>query len=164
MSLNWQYVSKLVPPIQTTEDDVVLSGHGSLSLNEQGETLVPEGVELWLLSPPGASIADATGQALENTTLITKLGMKSPGNDVLSNTTPIRYTQGQSVPDYTLHPPRGIVLKPGGPHLLGVEQATPLSALWPRVVVFVKPGRTTKVWWAACTAIDGASNPVVLYK
>ncbi|MGZ5006496.1 MAG: putative adhesin [Methylobacter sp.] len=162
MTLDWTNVTNLGSPIQTTGDDVIFSGHGAYQFD--GETTVPAGVEFWLLSPPGASIADSTGQALEDMTKINKLGIKNVGSDILINNTPIVYRAGSSAPDYILQAPRGIVIKPGGPHILGVESDTKLSDLWARVQPFIKPGQTIRCYWAACTALTGATNPVVLYK
>jgi hypothetical protein len=160
MSLDWKNVKQLQPPLQTTGSDVILSGHGAL--NGTGETNVPAQVELWVLAPPGASIADETGQALENMTKLTQLGIKNPDSDVLVNDTPVVYKAGQRAPDYILSPPRGIHIDPQGPHVIGVEKNTRLSELWVRVQPFVKPGQTLRVFWAACTAMKGAKNQVVI--
>lgn len=162
MSLNWKNVRPLEHPLQTTPQDVILSGHGALK--KVGMTLVPLGVELWVLAPPGASIADSTGQALENMTKITKLGLKIPNSVMLITDTPVVYTAGQQVPDYTLQAPRGIHINPLGPHVIGVEKDTLLSELWIRVAPFIRAGKTLRCFWAACTAMDGATNPVVLYQ
>lgn len=162
MTLDWQNVNNLASPIQTTGDDVIFSGHGAYRYD--GETTVPAGVEFWLLAPPGASIADSTGQALEDMKKISMLGIKKTGDDILINNTPIVYSAGSLVPNYVLQAPRGIVIKPGGPHILGVESDTKLSDLWIRVQPFIKSGKTIRCYWAACTAITGATNPVVLYK
>ena len=160
MALDWKNVKQLQPPLQTTGDDVILSGHGGLT--NTNTTRVPAFVELWLLAPPGASVADETAQALENMTKLTQLGLKNPNSDVLVNDTLIVYTAGKDVPDYTLTAPRGIIIDPQGPHVIGVEQNTRLSELWVRVQPFVKPGKTLRVFWAACTAMAGAKNPVVI--
>jgi hypothetical protein len=162
MALDWKNVKDLKPALQTTINDVILSGHGALT--NIGVTTVPANMELWVLAPPGASIADATGQALENMTKITRLGIKNPGNDVLITDTPIVYTAGKEVPDYVLQAPRGIVINPAGPHVIGVEKDTNLSALWVRVAPFIKQGMTVRVFWAACTAMAGAKNQVVVYQ
>jgi hypothetical protein len=160
MALDWNNVKQLNPPIQTTGEDVILSGHGALVGG--GATVVPAGVEFWVLAPPGASIADETGQALENTLKLTQLGIKNPHSEILVNNTPNFYKTGAEVPDYTLYPPRGIVIDPNGPHVIGVEKETLLSELWERVQPFIKPGKTIRVYWAACTAMAGAKNPVVI--
>ena len=164
MPYNWSNVKKLGETIQTTGEDVMLSGHGSYD-SRHGETQVPEGVEFRVVAPLGASIADSLGQALEDMQPINYLGLKNPGsNDLISVPAVTVYRAGSMAPDYTLHAPRGIVIKPGGPHVLGVEADTQLSALWIRVAPFLKPGKTVRVYWAACTAIDGAKNQVVLGK
>ncbi|QJE01949.1 hypothetical protein HH212_19590 [Massilia forsythiae] len=147
-------------PIQTTGLDVIFSGHGTFEYT--GETIVPEGFEFWVLAPPGATIADATGQALENRDLISMLGIKNPSSNVLVSDTPVHYAAGEKAPNYLLHPPRGIHLKPGGPHIIGVESPTSLSALWQRAEPFRIEGGIVRCFWAACTAIEHAKNPLVL--
>lgn len=160
MSLDWSQVRRLAAPIRTTGHDVVLSGHGTFEF--QGETLVPEGIELWLLAPPGALIADSAGQALENRTPIFMTGIRNPGSNVLVNNQPIVRRAGESVPNYVLRAPRDILVDPRGPHVIGVERATALDQLWRRLAPFTGAGRTVRCFWAACTAIRGAGNPVVL--
>jgi hypothetical protein len=165
MPLDWSKVALLNPPLQTTVHDAIFSGHGTLSpAPPTGTTTVPPNVEIWFLSPPAASIDDAAGQALENMALIKQLGIKNPGSDQLITVTPIRYTAGHQVPNYTLQAPTGIVLKPGGPHLLGVVVDTTLSDLWARLAPLVKPGVTLRCFWAACTSVAGAKNQVVYFR
>ncbi len=159
---NWSGVAKLKPPIQTTSDDVVLSGHGAFRFD--GETIVPDGFECWLLAPLGAGIADSLGQAIESKTKITKLGLKNVGSTDLITVNPIVYGAGEAMPNLVLQPPRDIVIKPGGPHVIGVEETTPLADLWQRVIPFRKTGKVVSVYWAACSVIAGATNPVVLGK
>ena len=159
---NWSAVHKIKPPLQTAPDDVIFSGHGSFEFN--GETAVPLGVEFWVLAPLGASIADSLGQSLENMDRIEKLGLKNPGSNDLINITPTIYESGSTVPNYILHAPRGIIIRPGGPHIIGVETPTPLENLWARLDPFIKEDETIRVFWAACTAIRGAKNQVVLGK
>ena len=162
---NWKNVKALPTAIKAVAADVVLSGHGGLPADKlAASTIVPPGIEFWVLCPPGGSIADETGQALENGKTLSMLGILNPGSDTLSNCTATVYKEGASAPDYVLSPPRGISIQPGVPHLLGVEADTPLSQLWLRVSAFVKKGQTIRCFWAACTAIDGATNPVVLYQ
>jgi hypothetical protein len=161
MPFNWSDISPLSPPLKTTGEDVILSGHGSFEFN--GETQVPAGVELWVLAPPGGSISDDLGGALESMEVIHKLGVVSPTTHSLSPIPPTRYVAGKSAPNYTLHPPRGIVVKPGGPHIIGSEKDTNLADLWARVQPFVKAGKTTRVFWAACSALSGAKNKVVIH-
>jgi hypothetical protein len=162
MALDWKNVRDLKPALQTTSTDVILSGHGYLATTET--TVVPPGIEFWVLAPPGASIADATGQALEDMSLISKLGIKNPGSDVLVNNIPVVYREGSKAPNYILQAPNGIVIKPGGPHIIGVTSDTALIELWQRVAVFVKPGQVIRCFWAACTAMAGAKNQVVVYQ
>ena len=45
--------------------------------------------------------------------------------------------------------------------MLGVEKATALSELWKRVRLFGRPGKTTRCFWCACAAINGAQNQMV---
>jgi hypothetical protein len=160
MTLDWSKVAPLAKPIQTNAADVVCSGHGAFTY--KGNTNVPAGIEFWTLAPPGASLADSAGQALESGARITKVGLKNPNSDVLITNTPIVRSAGQEVPNYILQAPRGIIIKPGVAHLIGVEQDTTLEALWPRILAFAKPGVTIRCFWAACTVLDGATNPVVL--
>ncbi len=163
MTYDFSNIPNLKNPVKTTPDDAIFSGHGSLDVDGSEETTVPEGMEIWFLAPPGASISDHLGQALEAMKTIDKLAIVSPQNDDLTSTQPQVYKSGQKLPDYELHEPSGLKLKPNGPHILGVSEATSLSALWERVKPFVKPDQTVRCFWAACTAIDGASNPVVDY-
>jgi hypothetical protein len=160
MALDWTNVKILNRPLQTTGNDVIFSGHGRLSTT--GTTTVPPQMELWVLAPPGATIADETGQDLENMMRITQLGIKNPGSDVLINDTPIVYTAGMQPPNYVLSAPRGIHITPGGPHVIGVEEDTRLSDLWVRAQPFMRPGKVLRCFWAACTAMRGAKNPVIL--
>jgi hypothetical protein len=160
MTLDWSKVVPLAKPIQTSATDVVCSGHGAFTF--KGETTVPAGVEFCVLAPPGASLADSAGQAIESGARITKVGLKNQGSDVLINNTPIIKTAGQQVPNYILQAPDGIIIKPGVAHLIVVGQDTTLEILWPRILAFAKPGVTLRCFWAACTVLDGATNPVVL--
>lgn len=159
---NWSAVQTINPPIQATSNDVVMSGHGSFEF--KGETLVPEGIEFCVLAPLGASISDSLGQMIESGSQIKKLGLKSKSTNDLINVQQQTYNAGDVAPNYILHAPRGIIIKPGIPHIIGVEKSTELSDLWIRVQPFIKPGKTIKVFWAACSAIRGAKNQVVLGK
>ena len=163
MSYDWSKVPALAKPIQTTMNDVILSGHGALPL-APAFTNVPPGVEFIVIPPVGSSMSDVLGQALENCTLISYLGLKNTGSNVLIPVQPNIYTAGSTVPDYVLSFPNGLKLDPNGPHLLGVTANTTLSNLWLRVTPFIQPGKTIRVYWAACTAITGAKNPVIVYK
>lgn len=164
MSKSLNDVSNLSTPIQTTSADVIISGHGAYT--HSGETTVPDGFELWVLGPPGASISDPLGGALESGTRITKLGIQSPTTHEWSPVVPTVYAAGTKAPDYSLYAPRGLQLKPGGPHLIGVEGSSgqKLSTLWARVQPFAKPGKKVRVFWAACSAIAGAKNQVVCHQ
>ena len=162
MALDWTNVRQLDTPLQTTGDDVIFSGHGALVLlGKKTETAVPKGIELWLLAPPAASIADASGQALESMQKITRIGIQNAPGEALSTMLPIRYKAGEMAPNYVLQAPDGITLKPKGPHVLGVTADTELANLWDRVTPFIKPDKTVRCFWAACTAIDGAGNPTI---
>jgi hypothetical protein len=56
---------------------------------------------------------------------------------------------GKNAPNYVLHPPTGLALKPGVPHMLGVAEA---------VRTFHRPGKVTRCFWCACAAIHEATN------
>ncbi|MDA8231757.1 MAG: hypothetical protein M0006_10500 [Magnetospirillum sp.] len=162
MPIDWSQISVLDPILRTTPDDVVISGHGSYEFD--GETAVPAGFELWVPGPPGSTLTDALGGALEHCDPITKLAIRSRTTDSLSPVQPTIYRARANAPDYRLHSPRGITIRPGGPHIIGVEGDDTLSALWARVQPFAKAGRTIRVFWAACTAITGARNQTVLHQ
>ncbi|GEM_PF-6902870 len=156
MPYDFSSVSALSAPLQTTGNDVILSGHGKYDL--RGETTVPAGIELWVLAPPGSLLSDATGGALEHMDRITKLAVVSPKTKGLSPVAPTRYAAGSKAPNYMISAPRGLDLRPGGPHILGVEANTYLDALWTRVAPFVKQDRITRVFWACCTELKGQEN------
>ena len=136
--------------IQTTKDDVVLSGHGS-SLPEAGRvTRVPEGVEFYMMGPPGTTITDDLGQKLEGGIYISSLYISSPITKTKSSIKPTIVTSASgSIPNLALSAPRK--LKIGGkgvvPHIIGVEEKTHLHDLWARVRPFIKPGKTLRVYW-----------------
>lgn len=145
--------------IQATKNDVVLSGHGEVELGG-GETTVPGGFELVVLAPPGASISDRLGGMMERGEKVNKLKLPT-GTGGLIDFQPIVYPAGKKAPNYVLHPPRGLALRPGVPHMLGVEAPTKLDQLWKRVTVFNQAGKVTRVFWCACAAIEGAKNQMV---
>lgn len=145
--------------IQANKDDVVLSGHGEVEIGG-GETTVPGGFELVVMAPPGASISDRLGGMIERGEKIKNLKLPT-GAGGMANFDPVVYPAGKKAPNYVLHPPRGLALKPGVPHMLGVEEATTLEKLWDRVKVFARPGKVTRVYWCACAAMDGAKNQMV---
>jgi len=163
MALDWKNVADLKDPIQTTVNDLVLSGHGKLDL-ANGETTVPENIECVFLVPPGAAIMDSTGQALESMTKIVKLGIKNPDSDVLITNTPVRYSAGKKAPNYTLYPPEGLVLGSDGPRLIVVNEARTLHELWELIKPLRTEGKTLRCFWSACTSISGGEKHRLYYK
>lgn len=161
MPYDWSKISPLNPSLATTGTDVVISGHGSYEFN--GETQVPAGFELWVMAPPGGSISDPLGGALEHGDTITKIAVASQQSATLNAVPITKYAAGKAAPNYVLHAPRNLNLRPGGPHVIGVEENTKLSDLWTRVQTFARPQQTTRVFWAACSAIAGAKNQVVVH-
>jgi hypothetical protein len=146
--------------IQATAQDVVFSGHGKVEFN--GETRVPPGFKLVLLSPPGASISDDLGGKLESGKQISGLEIISPKTGGASPTQPIIYNAGDSAPNLILQNPERLKLKPGKPHMIGSLENVSLNDLWQRAEKFLEPGKTITCYWAACTVLRGASNPVVV--
>lgn len=147
--------------IQATSNDVLCSGHGAIQI-QSGETLVPAGVRLVILAPPAASVANSLASKLESGAVINKLEIVSPQTGQKSPTQPIIYDAGKQAPNYILYPIDGSWLQPGVAHIVGVSQATTLDQLWPRITAFVKPGTTINCYWAACTALQGATNAIVV--
>lgn len=166
MFFDWTQVSKLISPIQATREDVIFSGYGISSIKGwyHHYTRVPDGVELCLLAPLEASIADVTGQALANKTKIDMLGIKNPNINPLFHNAPIFYPAGSVVPNLVLRPPRGITIKPDGPRILGVATETKLSALWERVLPFKTAEKPLRCYWASCTPLENATHAVVLHR
>jgi hypothetical protein len=146
--------------IQAKANDVVFSGHGKVVL--EGETIIPTGFKLVLLSPPGASISDDLGGKLENGKVIDGLKIVSPKTGEKSPTQIITYDAGDSAPNLILQNPSNLELQPGIPHMIGTFEDIQLSELWLRVKKFAKPGKIITCYWAACTVLKGASNPVVI--
>lgn len=144
---------------QATKNDVVLSGHGAVELGS-GETTVPANCRLIVLAPPGASITDRLGGIVEQGKSFSKLKLSTKASGFI-DFQPVVYEAGTNCPDYVLHPPIGLALQPGVPHMLGVGEATSLSDLWPRILTFVQVGRTTSVFWCACASIDYGEDHVV---
>ena len=149
--------------IQTNGDDVVFSGHGSTMPPAGKVTRVPSGVEFYLLGPPGASITNRLGNALEAGDRITELFIRSGMTDEFS---PHRYkvytSKSGDVPNMVLHPPRGLDLSGKiVPHIIGVEKNTDLHDLWARAKPFINPRATTRIFWAACSNLRGGDKPVV---
>ncbi|MCE2517094.1 MAG: hypothetical protein J4F41_04515 [Alphaproteobacteria bacterium] len=143
-------------PIQTTPLDVVVSGHGSVDLNDNGTTKTPVGVEFILLAPPGAVITDHLGGKLEKGEYIDQLYLNNSSGHILPHE-PARYTQRQVIPNLVLHPPRDLQLGSGVPHMIGVEVETPIRDIFPRLEPFrsesLKHGQVLKVYFAACSAL-----------
>jgi hypothetical protein len=75
-------------------DDLVISGHGDY-LPIHGDTLVPSGATVTIYAEHGSSITDALGNLIET-------GGDRSG--VYSKT----YGAGETIPDYTIHPPDGL--------------------------------------------------------
>jgi hypothetical protein len=146
--------------IQATAKDVVFSGHGKVEFN--GETIVPAGFKLVMLSPVGASISDDLGGQLESGKQISGLEIISPKTGGASPTQPIIYNAGDSAPNLTLQNPGRLKLKPGKPHMIGSLVNVSLNDLWQRAEPFLEPGKIITCYWAACTVLKGASNPVVV--
>lgn len=167
----WNGIPPLSTPIKTKENDIVLSGHGSYEFD--GETRVPPKFELWILAPPGASISDRLGGALESGEKITKLALLSPKKKLVE-VKPTIYKANTMAPNYTLSTPIGLKLKPksGGPYIIGAHPNQKLSKLWPRIehlgnLIRLKKGQpnmTIRVFWAACSYISGNKNYVVIHK
>jgi hypothetical protein len=146
--------------IQATENDVVFSGHGKVVV--EGETIIPQGIKLVLLSPPGASISDDLGGKLENGKKIKGLKIISPKTGDKSSTQVITYSAGDSAPNLILQNPSNLKLRPGVPHMIGSFENIQLSDLWQRVEKFLVPNKVITCYWAACTVLQGATNPVVI--
>lgn len=154
-------------PIQTTALDVVVSGHGSVDLNDNGTTRVPVGAEFILLAPPGATITDHLGGKLEKGEYIDQLYLSNASGSVIHHE-PSRYNQRQVIPNLVLHPPRDLNLGSGVPHMMGVEAVTPIRDLFPRLEPFrseaLKHGQVLKVYFAACSALTpNDANSVFCY-
>lgn len=150
-------VKPLAKPIQTTAADVVLAGHGTYEY--KGETVVPAGAELWVLVPPGGALAEATGQALWGGKKITKLAVVSKKTKEASPVQPVVYKAGAKAPNYTLHPYARIAPSAGGPKVVQADgKSTTLDALWAQVKPHLQAGKTTRVFWAACTKLEDATE------
>ena len=148
---------------QTTSNDVVLSGHGATLPQNVRTTRVPNGVEFITFGPPGSSITDRLGQMLEGGTYISNLFVTSPRTNERSPLTPSIFTPASgNIPNLLLSGPRGIQVAGMGavPHIIGVEAKTHLNDLWARITPFIKPNKTVRVIWAACSSIS-ANDPTV---
>jgi hypothetical protein len=159
MNLNWKNVRPYAFPIQTTKDDLIFNGHGAYQ-SDGDTTTVPDRVELWLLAPIGASISYDTGWALANMKKISRLDIKNPGFDILFDNMPMIYPAGSKAPNLILPPDRRITIKPFSPAVLGVKEDTKLSELWK----FIKPDKTIRCYWAACSDPEDTEYAVVYHK
>lgn len=150
-------------PIQTTKDDVVFSGHGISRLANKRVTRVPEGVEFHLIAPPGASISDPLGHALEIGEYIKTLYLQSHITEEYSPHEYSTYTsKSGDVPNLVLFPPRDLdIFGNIVPHLIGVEEPTNLHDLWARIHKFIVRNQTIRVFWAACSALNSNDCPYV---
>ena len=159
---------KLATPIQTTADDVVISGHGGLAYDVQ-QTLVPVGFELWVMGPPGSAISENLGRMLESGAVINKLGIcmttGATGQPIVAEDNawiqaqPKIYAAGGMAPDYTVGPPdQGLVIQESPARIIGVVMDTRLSELWPRLQMYAVDNETIRVFWAACSSIYGTGK------
>ena len=129
---------------QTTNEDVIFSGHGA-TLPEKGRlTRVPEGVEFIMFGPPGTCITDNLGQMLEGGIYISNLFIISPKTQDRSplSANKLTYASG-GIPNLLLSEPRNINVGGQGvvPHIIGVETPTHLQDLWKRLKPFKKDGK-----------------------
>ena len=146
---------------QTTQQDVILSGHGSTFPDKHKVTKVPDGVEFCMFGPPGTSITDNLGQMLEGGVYIRRIYLTSPKSGEEIELKPSVYTaKSGDIPNLMLHAPRGIAVGGQGvvPHVIGVEKATHLHDLWPRLKPFLRKGEVLRVIWAACSTL-GTEDP-----
>jgi hypothetical protein len=166
MAKSLQQLPRLARPVQTTSKDVLISGHGPYVFT--GKTIIPQSIELWVITPMGASISDALGGALETGARITKLGVMSPAKGEWNPVAPTVYTPGMHAPNYTVYQPSSLrsAPSPGGPHLFTPEDASGqrLSSLWKRLQAFAQTGRTLRIFWAARGALPGVSALVVCHE
>lgn len=139
---------------QTTKDDVVFAGHGATIVGRGHETHVPEGVEFYMFGPPGTALASHLQRMLEGGVLIRRLYLLSPKTRETSTIEPAVFThQSGAIPDLILGDSHKIKLGQKGvvPHIIGVDHPTRLHDMWPLLTPFIKPGRTLRVVWAACS-------------
>lgn len=111
---------------------VKLSGHGTYN-PENGTVTVPKGTSVTVYAEHGARITDGLGNRIET------------GQDV-SGVYSRTYTEGEVMPNYTLHPPDGLDTQ-GTPHT--VDRATNLRGI-------LSEGMGP-VDWAAC--VEAAVTP-----
>jgi len=101
------------PKVGRPDGATVISGHGSYKPVNQ-LTTVPEGTTPVVYAPHGASISDRLGNAIETGTKQSRIPFTE------------RYQPGDFIPDYTVHPPKGLNIE-GNP--ITVTKDTPLSDL-----------------------------------
>lgn len=153
--------------LQLTSNDIILSGHGCTMPTKGQVTRVPYGIDFYLLAPPGCSISDKFGHALETGAAINGQKIVSPGQRSEAEYEPVIYTASSGdVPNLLLCAPRdedaagnvSNVLDISGkivPHLIGVERDTHLGDLWSRIKPLLKPGTRMRVFWGACASTRG---------
>ena len=135
-------------PIQAAGHDIAISGHGEVVIYG-GETEVPRGLELVVLAPPGASISDALGRAIEDGKKVEYLELSAHHGRVRFE--PTVYRAGQKCPNYRVKPPLGLRLGTGGPTKVTVSSHTELRKVWDLVRKEVDPRRTlTRVFFLCC--------------
>lgn len=155
---DWGDVKTLGETIQTTHGDVVFCGHGAVVTvdNKPGiplDTVVPEGMELWMLGPMGSLLAMSLSNALEYGTPIVQLGLRTPSSDRLISTKPKVFDAGETVPNMILKPKALSDYDPNGPHLKSVVDVSHLDELWSRAETHLRPGKTLRVFWACCMGV-----------
>ena len=146
---------------QTTKDDVIFSGHGATDLGRGHETRVPEGVELYMFGPPGTALADHVQRMLEGGVLIRRLYLISPKTKEKSTIEPAVFTsRSGAIPDLILGDSHNTKIGQKGvvPHIIGVDHPTRLHDMWSLLTPFIKPGRTLRVMWAACSITGELSD------
>jgi RHS repeat-associated protein/predicted ribosomally synthesized peptide with SipW-like signal peptide len=133
----------------------VLSGHGSLT-NAKGTVTVPEGTSITFYGPPGSTLSNEAGRAVEAgeafanpsrlRSIIRERGMRDvPHKAVMKGVTPVTYRAGEVVPNYTLSPiSRSWLSSSNDANFRTVSSSRSLRDL-------LKPGMG-KVDWAACTS------------
>ena len=130
----------------------VLSGHGSLS-NAKGTVRVPRGTSVTFYGPPGSTLSNRAGQAVEagaafaNPRRLRSIVRESGHQIVKRGVTPVTYRAGERVPNYTLSPiSRSWLSAADDANFRTVSSARSLRDL-------LRPGMG-KVDWAACTSFS----------
>ena len=122
---------------ENVASETVFSGHGGYEMIGKGLnytigsgiTTVPEGTSVTVYSKFGTTISDSLGNAIETNTVPKGTFFKT-------------YSSGSRMPNFTLYPPEGLVIK-GNP--ITVSQPTRLDNL-------LKPNMGN-CHWAACSSI-----------